>query len=229
MDERVFICYLKYQKKNNPDISKKLKSLPKDILVLMILLICSVLGGFVSSCMGNDTVSSVLLLCETVLSFVFYWRFENYRIKISDKSIEKHKEYCLNIANWLKTVDIETDEHIQLVYERITERILKNNDEREKSVNRVEKWVQVLLVPILICIISEIIKSDADVSVAIANSFVVILISALVFSLIYISRFLKWFPNKRETAQMQYFAEDLRSILDYRELENKELLHLSKS
>ena len=229
MDERIFNCYLKYQKSNNPDIFKKLKSLPKNLRILMLLLVGSIFWGIVSSFFKSETASVVFLFLNAVLSFVFYWRFENYRIKISDKSIEKHKEYCLNIANWLKTFDIETDEHIQIVYKRITERISKNNDEREKSVNRVEKWVQVLLVPILICIISEIIKSDADVSVAIANSFVVILISALVFSLIYISRFLKWFPNKRETAQMQYFAEDLRSILDYRKLENKELLHLSKS
>ena len=107
------------------------------------------------------------------------------------------------------------------MYKRLTERISKNNESRIKSVNRVEKWTQVLLVPILICIISEIIKSDVDISVAIANSFVVILISGLVFSLIYISRFFKWFPNKRETAQMQCFADDLRSILDYRFISRK--------
>lgn len=221
MEEYIFNCYMKYQKENNPDISKKLKSLPKGIRLLMLLLIGSVIGGLVCLCKGNDSASSAFLLIETVLSFVFYWRFENYRIKVSDKSIEKHKEYCSNIANWLKTIDIETDEDIQLVYKRLTERISKNNESRTKSVNRVEKWTQVLLVPILICIISEIIKSDVDISVAIANSFVVILISGLVFSLIYISRFFKWFPNKRETAQMQCFADDLRSILDYRLISRK--------
>lgn len=229
MDERIFNCYLKYQKKNNPDIFKKLKSLPKSLRILMLLLVGSIFGGIVSSFFKSETASVVFLFLNAVLSFAFYWRCENYRIKISDKSIEKHKEYCSNIASWLKTVGIETDEHIQLVYERITERISKNNTARDKSVTRVEKWVQVLLVPILLCIISEIIKSDVDVSVAIENSFVVILFSAMVFSIIYISRSFKWFSIKRETAQMQYFAEDLRSILDYRELENKELLHLSKS
>ena len=221
MEEYIFNCYMKYQKENNPDISKRLKSLPKGIRLLMLLLIGSIIGGLATFFLGNESFASAFLLLETVLSFVFYWRFENYRIKVSDKSIEKHKEYCSNIANWLKTIDIETDEDIQLVYKRLTERISKNNESRTKSVNRVEKWTQVLLVPILICIISEIIKSDVDISVAIANSFVVILISGLVFSLIYISRFFKWFPNKRETAQMQCFADDLRSILDYRFISRK--------
>ena len=100
------------------------------------------------------------------------------------------------------------------MYTRVTERISKINNEREKSVNRLEKWVQVLAVPILICIISEIIKSDDDINVAIANSFVVIIISALIFSFIYISHILKWLPIKRNIVQMQYFADDLRSILD---------------
>ena len=221
MEEYIFNCYMKYQKENNPDISKKLKSLPRELRLLMLLLIGSVIGGLATFFLGNESFASAFLLLETALSFVFYWRFENYRIKVSDKSIEKHKEYCSNIANWLKTIDIETDEDIQLVYKRLTERISKNNESRTKSVNRVEKWTQVLLVPILICIISEIIKSDVDISVAIANSFVVILISGLVFSLIYISRFFKWFPNKRETAQMQCFADDLRSILDYRFISRK--------
>lgn len=221
MEEYIFNCYMKYQKENNPDISKKLKSLPRELRLLILLLIGSVIGGLASFFLGKESSASAFLLLETVLSFVFYWRFENYRIKISDKSIEKHKEYCSNIANWLNTIDIETDEHIQLVYTRVTERISKINNEREKSVNRVEKWVQVLAVPILICIISEIIKSDVDISVAIANSFIVILIGALIFSFIYISHILKWLPIKRKIVQMQYFADDLRSILDYRLLSRK--------
>ena len=216
MEEYIFNCYMKYQKDNNPDISKKLKNLPRELRLLMLLLIGSIIGGLATFFLGNESFASAFLLLETVLSFVFYWRFENYRIKVSDKSIEKYKEYCSNIAIWLKTIDIGTDEHIQLVYTRVTERISKINNEREKSVNRLEKWVQVLAVPILICIISEIIKSDVDISVAIANSFVVIVISALVFSIIYISHILKWLPIKRNIVQMQYFANDLRSVLDYR-------------
>lgn len=221
MEEYIFNCYMKYQKENNPDVSKKLKSLPRELRLLILLLIGSVIGGLVTFFLGNESFASAFLLLETVLSFVFYWRFENYRIKVSDKSIEKHKEYCSNIANWLKTIDIKTDEHIQLVYTRVTERISKINNEREKSVNRLEKWVQVLAVPILICIISEIIKSDIDINVAIANSFVVIIISALIFSFIYISHILKWLPIKRNIVQMQYFADDLRSILDYRFISRK--------
>ena len=221
MEEYIFNCYMKYQKENNPDISKKLKSLPRELRLLILLLIGSVIGGLASFFLGKESSASAFLLLETVLSFVFYWRFENYRIKVSDKSIEKHKEYCSNIANWLKTIDIKTGEHIQLVYTRVTERISKINNEREKSVNRLEKWVQVLAVPILICIISEIIKSDVDISVAIANSFIVILIGALIFSFIYISHILKWLPIKRKIVQMQYFADDLRSILDYRLLSRK--------
>lgn len=221
MEEYIFNCYMKYQKENNPDVSKKLKSLPRELRLLILLLIGSVIGGLATFFLGNESFASAFLLLETVLSFVFYWRFENYRIKVSDKSIEKHKEYCSNIANWLKTIDIKTDEHIQLVYTRVTERISKINNEREKSVNRLEKWVQVLAVPILICIISEIIKSDVDINVAIANSFVVIIISALIFSFIYISHILKWLPIKRNIVQMQYFADDLRSILDYRFISRK--------
>ena len=221
MEEYIFNCYMKYQKENNPDISKKLKSLPRELRLLILLLIGSVIGGLASFFLGKESSASAFLLLETVLSFVFYWRFENYRIKISDKSIEKHKEYCSDIANWLKTIDIETDEHIQLAYRRVTERISKINNEKEKSVTRVEKWVQVLAVPILICIISEIIKSDVDINVAIANSFVVIIISTLIFPFIYISHILKWLPIKRNIVQIQYFADDLRSILDYRFISRK--------
>ncbi len=229
MDERVFICYLNYQKSNNPDISKKLKVLPLDIWVLMIAVVISICGAIGSVCKGWDYASYIFLFCEVVLSILFYWRFENYRIKISKISLEKHREYCLNIEDWLKTIKIEKYEHIELVYKRITERIVKNENEHKNSSDRLDKWVQVLAVPVLLCFITEIIKSDADLVVAVANLFVVIFISIIGFSSVYIFRFLKWFPIKREIAQMQYFAEDLRSILDYRELENKELLNLSKS
>ena len=218
MDEYIFNYYMKYQKANNPDIAKKLKKLPKSILIIFLLVMGSFLGGIVSLFSGNVLLSSIFLICEAGLSLLCYFCFENYMIKNSDKSIENQQEYCVNISEWLKTIDIDTDDKIQLVYNRLVERIEKNNESRQTSINRIEKWSQVLLVPILICIISEIIKSDVGLGEAIASSFVVVIIAAFAFSLVYILYILKSFPNKRKIVQMQYFADDLRAILDCKQL-----------
>lgn len=218
MDEYIFYCYMKYQKDNNPDIIKRLKVLPKHILIMMIVAVVAFVVSLVALFVGNEMISSLCIFIMAIFSFLLYWRVDNYQIKKSEKVIDRYKTICSELEEWLKTLGIETNEDIQLLYNRLTERISKQKETREKSNNRVDKWIQVLAIPLLLCIISEIIKSDVDISIAITNVFVAILIGALVFLGVYVCQIIKWFPIKRKIVQMQYFADDLRAILDCKQL-----------
>ncbi len=218
MDEYIFYCYMKYQKDNNPDIIKRLKVLPKHILIMMIVAVVAFVVSLVALFVGNEMISLLCIFIMSIFSFLLYWSVDNYQIKKSEKVIERYKTICSELEEWLKTLGIETNEDIQLLYNRLTERISKQKETQEKSNNRVEKWIQILAIPLLLCIISEIIKSDVDISVAITNVFVAILIGALVFLVLYVCQIIKWFPIKRKIVQMQYFADDLRAILDCKQL-----------
>lgn len=48
MDEYIFNYYMKYQKENNPDIIKRLKVLPKHILIMMIVAVVAFVVSLVA-------------------------------------------------------------------------------------------------------------------------------------------------------------------------------------
>lgn len=223
MEEYIFNCYLKYQKENNPSIMKRLMKFPVDVIILLLLGIVFITIGIVSFLLQKIVWSFMLIVSSVVIAYIFNWRFELYQIKNSEKIAAKHKDYCAELENWLSTFSISSTEGLAVLYERINNKITKSETAKKNAFDKIEKWAQILAIPIGVCIISELIKNEIDVSLIIGKCVTVVAIGAFIIYGFFIIETLKWMPIKRKTAQMQYFADDLRSILDYRLLSQEEV------
>ena len=223
MEEYIFNCYLKYQKENNPNAMKQLMKFPLDIIVLWFFGVAFIVTGIALLLFQKGLWSFTLIVISVVCAYAFNWRFELYQIKNGEKIAEKHRDYCVKLENWLLNFSVSSTAGLEMLYERINARIIKSENARKNAFDKLEKWAQVLAIPVGICIISELIKNEIDVSLIIVNCITVIMIGAFVIYGFFILETLKWLPIKRKTAQMQYFAGDLRSILDYRMLSQEKV------
>ena len=97
---------------------------------------------------------------------------------------------------------------------RLEKEIDKLEKQRAATRERIEKWVQILIIPILLAVFSAIIKEQTDLTILFAytTTFLIALGSlALAFLNCYnIFDFLK----KRKIEQLKSLASDLQGVLD---------------
>ena len=212
---------MKYQKENNPSIMKRLMKFPREITILLVSGVVFMVVGIVLFLLQKMLWSFIFIVISMAIAYVFNWRFELYQIKNSEKIAERHKEYCIELENWLCDFSVSSTEALEMLYERMNSRMAKSETARKTAFDKIEKWAQVLVIPVGICIISELIKNEIDVSLIIGKCITVVMVGAFIIYGFFLVETIKWMPLKRKTAQMQYFADDLRSILDYRLLSQK--------
>lgn len=216
MEEYIFNCYMKYQKENNPSVMKRLMKFPPDVIALLVLGIAFMIIGIVFFTTQKIVWSIILTVFSIVIAYVFNWRLELYQIKNSEKIAERHKDYCADIENWLSKFSVSSTAGLELLYGRVRDKVTQTETARKNALDKIEKWAQVLVIPIGICIITKLIESEIDVGVIIGKCITVVIFGAFIIYGFFLIETFKWMPIKRKTAQMQYFADDLRSILDYR-------------
>lgn len=221
MEEYIFNCYMKYQKEHNPSVMKRLMKFPRDITVFLVMGVVFMVIGIALLLLQKMVWSFMFIVISMAIAYVFNWRFELYQIKNSEKIAERHKEYCTELENWLCDFSVSSTEAIEMLYERMNNRMTKSETARKTAFDKIEKWAQVLIIPVGICIISELIENEIDVVLIISKCMTVVMFGIFVIYGVFLAETLKWMPTKRKTAQMQYFADDLRSILDYRLLSQK--------
>ena len=101
MEEYIFNCYMKYQKENNPSIMKRLMKFPREITILLVSGVVFMVVGIVLFLLQKMLWSFIFIVISMAIAYVFNWRFELYQIKNSEKIAERHKEYCIELENWL--------------------------------------------------------------------------------------------------------------------------------
>ncbi len=86
--------------------------------------------------------------------------------------------------------------------------------------NRIEKWLQIIIVPIILAMFAEIIREQKDLSLLFAYTATMIIVIAS-FGLMFLNCYNTFeFFKKRKLEQMKSFADDLQGILDC-QFENK--------
>lgn len=222
MDEKVFFCYLDYQKKSRSPIWKRILRLPIGVGVSLVIgvlsIVFAILTVSISAWREWQMVASAAEVISCVLLLVFT---EKYQIKSSKENLSKYEIYCKDLMNWLNTYGFSEKAKVELLYKRISERIVIQEKEKKESSDRSEKWIQTFIIPIVLAVVSAIIANQKDLITMFASVFSIVFIFILIYSLYSVFRTAHWFPVKRKTEQMKRFAEDLRAILDFEELNRK--------
>ena len=151
---------------------------------------------------------------EFVFGIIFYNCSEKYQIEFCVEEYDKYKKYCFNLRKWLKQFDQHSDTDIQELHGRIQAKITRLRAEYESEKARGDRWLQTLIIPTVIAIITAIITKQESIESMFAYTFVIVALFVVIYGTIAIIKSISYFPQKRKIEQMECFSSDLQSILD---------------
>lgn len=164
MENYLFYAYLKYQEDNKLHVWKNLFKYHKHIFaIFLILLTFAVMEVIVTFLRINCLIWSFLLL-EFLAYFLLYYFTEKDLIELSEINYENYCNYCKKLNKWLNKFDINNYQSIYELLQRIKLQISEAKDENEKSKNRFDKWLQTLVIPIVITMVTTIITKQNELS-----------------------------------------------------------------
>ena len=216
MDSILFDSYRKYQKEQKDNFIKAIFKLPiwaKIFLAIIVLCLAySVLVVFVP-CLR--AAYGYCLAVEVLTCVALYFYTENFQIKTSDSRLFVFQEYCEKIKHWLESIGVNvTPENIAEIMKRITKRIALLEKKRKERRDRIDRWIQILIIPILLAIFSAVIKEQTDLSLLLVYAVTMIVaIASIGLAFLNVYNIIDFF-QKRKLEQMKSFAEDLQGILD---------------
>lgn len=85
---------------------------------------------------------------------------------------------------------------------------------KKRIADRWNKWLQALVIPVVLTLVTIIIANQKDDNVIISSVITIMLIFGIIYGLIILFRTVSDLPLKRRSNQMQGFAEDLQSTMD---------------
>ena len=154
----LFDNYRKFQKEKSDNPLRDFIKLP---IIAKILLVGIVLGlvGIILF-IFFDTFKIGLAIClfiQGALCICLYFYSEKFQIHNSSRRFSAFVSQCHNIKSWLnETGIIVSEENITEIIKRLTAEIQLAENQRIARRDRIEKWVQILIIPIFLAIFSSI-------------------------------------------------------------------------
>lgn len=213
METYLFYAYLKYSKENNQSFWPKLTSYPASIIIFVILIFLSGFFSIVFSLLKWYIASMVGIAFEITFVIIFYYIFEKYRIDFSSAEYKDYRNYCLKLYDWIKEFDISTVEKVEDLYHNVVAKKQQLELEEETKNSRGERWLQTLIIPVIIAIITTASSRQANMGEMILSTFLIISIFILIYGTVSATKSIINFPQKRKIKQMECFATDLNALL----------------
>lgn len=216
MESILFDSYRKYQKEQKDNFIKAIFKLPLlaqiFLAIIVLCLIYSVLVVFVP---WLRVAYGYCLAVEVLTCVALYFYTENFQIKTSDSRLFVYQEYCEKIKQWLASVGVNvTPENVTEIMKRTNKHIALLEKKRKERRDRIDRWIQILIIPILLAIFSAVIKEQTDLSLLLVYAVTMIVtIASIGLAFLNIYNIIDFF-QKRKLEQMKSFAEDLQGILD---------------
>ena len=225
MDWQIFLLYLK-KIQNKEKLSNwwdAFKTLPRKLKIvfsiyfldLLIMIICAIISDRV------EKVSIILWISMVILTFIICTSsYEDVKRTIDEK--RSHHKLIMNI---LKSEGVIKKNQIKQLHKRLTLRLNKHKESNQKIEKYIITSFQILIIPFLLMIMSNVFGLDGEFENKIILCFVLLLLtisfSIIIIMLINIISFI----CSRQFADLELFLSLLQDILDYEfEIENSDIL-----
>ena len=214
METYLFYLYLKFAKENKQTFWPKLLSRPISVIIFFLLTLLSCVCGAIFALLGWYIAALIGMVGEIVFGILFYNCSEKYHIEFCVEEYDKYTGYCSNLHKWLKKFNKHSADDIQELYNKVHAKIVRMKTEEENSKARGDRWLQTLIIPAIIAIITTIIARQENIGEMITYAFAVVILFAVVYGIVAIMKTISFFPQKRRIEQMECFASDLQGVLD---------------
>lgn len=214
MEDILLKNYLRYQKENQKGVLERLAQAPKSIIGLAILLLIGAIALIFFGIIPVSKGGYAIVLANLILIIVGNLYMDRYEIKTSYNALINHKEHSRNLLVWLQSLSFNaTGDNIKEVVCRLNSNAQGKEDKIKNTLGRIEKWIQIVMIPIVLAVFGEIIRDDNGATIlGYAITLIISVVAvALVFYDIYI---ILTFYKKYRIEQMRSFAKELQNILD---------------
>ena len=219
MELKYLYSYLQFQKTNNKKVWKRLMMLPWYLLLLFIVSLALLITTFVLDCVLSNKIPVIIFEVGALIAVCLtYYLSEKYMVTTSKTTLQNYAKSRELFNEWLKTVQINNDDDKKLLLSRLKEYIALQEAKQKRITDRWDKWLQVLVIPVVLTLMTTVIASQKDVNLIIASAITIILIFGMSYGLITLFRTVNELPMKRRINQMQCFADDLQSTMDMEQL-----------
>lgn len=213
MELDLFYAYLEFQKNNKTPFSKKLLKTPIFAYILFLVTLLSCIFGIYFVISHKTTRAIISIFIETICYFISDYYIEYFTIKNSAENLKNAKEHYSVIKEWLQKNNISNSAFIEKIKQQIFVRINDLKDKQIRFNTQIEKWLNLLVIPIILIIANFVVDSTNKLSEVIIYSFSIFIIC---LSLYNISKFFYsvfWFSTKLKIERLSIFADDLQGVL----------------
>lgn len=215
MDRYLFYMYLEYLKDNDLTFWSQMWKQPKKMISLLIA-VCvlgaiSIILSFFDATIRYAFIAAIF---EFGTCIVLYFYTEHYKITCSKKRADEYRDYCEKIKKWLVECNIKTEVAIKSLLDRVNKSIEEIESLDKDSQLRTDKWLQALVIPVLLAIITTVLNTNSDMEVMISGTITIIICFIALYCGYTGVRRIANFPNKRMYQQLKCFASDLQGVWD---------------
>ena len=237
MVKRLLNLYIKHMEEADKKLWVKITSLPRKIIVQMLVALSCITLSILSSALSNINVKiindtemwSVMCTIAYVIFAIVAVLFcaisqisiGKYEIEISAKSMNEYWMYCHTTRKWIvdlfglkETKEISVTKEIKIIKDRVDAYRQELNSDAEKRENRMDKWVQALAIPFVLAIITAVIDKNDDIGKAVAIILSIVIIGIVLFGAVWLSNNFKSLLRKQKNEQLKLLSEDLQGIID---------------
>ncbi len=226
MEYYIFNCYLKWLKDRKGNIFKCMSRLTWFANVLIVLLVCSLLAGIVLAILSyfhviDDCYTIIPIAVEGIVGLTTYIYTSNYEISHSYTNFTQYHSYCEDLYQMLCDSNITDHDYLIEVISRINMQIEDMNDRIAMYYGRIHKFMELLIVPVSLCILSEMLNQNANSQAIIVNVIFVLLGVLITYAVLGIGVCV--YVNltiKKKLERYMQFKCDLQGVIDFKKCDN---------
>lgn len=212
----LFDNYRKFQKEKTDNPSRDFVKFPIVAKILLAGIVLCLVGIILF--VFFDTFKIGLAICLFIqggLCICLYFYSEKFQIHNSSKRFSAFVSHCHDIKIWLSQTGITmSEENITEIIKRLTSEIELAEKQRITRRDCIEKWVQILIIPIFLAIFSSIIKEQSDLTKLLTYALTLLTAFGIV-ALTLLSCYNAFdFFRKHKIEQLKSFVNDLQGVLD---------------
>lgn len=168
-----FNCYKKWVKAQKGSISKRLSGLTKIVNVLVISLFVVLAAMLTTYFLSVFNVIDIIwfaisALPELAICIASYVYTSNYEINHSDDALNKYQHYCDELSAMLAENNIICRQFLNEIISRYKMIIDDSSKRIERNHERINKVIQILVLPVVLAVLSKLLDMQTDVQSAVA-------------------------------------------------------------
>ena len=215
MEYHLLNNYIKYQKEHSVSLIKEIKSIPiYGLIFLSLAIIFGVIAAIFAFIDSTSLIFWISIILETITAFALFIYEERWNIKHSDKELYNFKNESKELYKWLCSLSISSRSHIETIVQRLIDDIDDDISRKEKANEKADRWMQTMIIPIALAIITSIIANRNDIDEILYYVVSIIAIVLMIYAFIWIVRSVKGMIQKQRRSKIEYFIEALKGVID---------------